>query len=214
MIVLIGSHKGGVGKSTKAANIAVAVRHMTKKTIAMVGSDKLGCLKSWYARRQDAGLSSFTFVEAYGDLRKELIELSKRYDIVLVDTAGHDSQEFRSALTVSDILLSPVRPSSQSEIDSIAALTETVRTAQEKHNPSLQAYLVFNRCSSRNGNTDASDLANMLKSDEYWLQPTKQRIGERTVYVKTFNAGQGVHEAKDGQAKGEIELLCHEVGIF
>ncbi|GFV90231.1 AAA_31 domain-containing protein [Trichonephila clavipes] len=61
--------------------------------------------KSWYARRQDAGLPSFTFVEAYGDLRKELTELNKRYDIVLVDTAGHDSQEFRSALTVSDILL-------------------------------------------------------------------------------------------------------------
>ena len=89
MIVLIGSHKGGVGKSTKAANIAVAARYMSKKTIAMVGSDKLGCLKSWYARRQEAGLPSFTFVEAYGDLRKELTELNKHYDIVLVDTAGH-----------------------------------------------------------------------------------------------------------------------------
>lgn len=214
MIVLFGGHKGGVGKSTMLAHVAVALRLRTKKTIAVLNSDKNEGLKGWYERRVEEKLPLFTYTEDFGDIRKTIEKLNGQYDIVLVDTAGHDSQEFRSALACADIALFPIRPSSQIEIDSLGALTATVRKAQKDHNSKLQPLILLNRCVTQATNTDATEFSNMLSSDDYWIQPARQRISQLTSYEKMFNGGRGVHEGRDSKSKAQIELLCTELGIY
>ncbi|HHR5814042.1 division plane positioning ATPase MipZ [Providencia alcalifaciens] len=46
------------------------------------------------------------------NISDEIKCLEKRCDVVIVDCVGHSSLEFRSALTVADVLLTLVKPSS------------------------------------------------------------------------------------------------------
>ncbi|WP_234710909.1 division plane positioning ATPase MipZ [Pseudomonas savastanoi] len=68
----------------------------------------------------------------YGDISKDIRKLETVTDVVFVDTAGHDSMELRSALTVADIFLTPVKPSSLLEIATLDGLSSIVREAQKK----------------------------------------------------------------------------------
>ncbi|RUT64126.1 plasmid partition protein A [Morganella morganii] len=214
-VIMLGSHKGGVGKTTLAANIAVLLIKRGKRVIILKG-DKNDELSDWLERRTTAGCKPVAIRDVQGNISGEIDKLRKMSDVVIVDTAGHDSIEFRSAISVADILLSPVRPSAQVEVDTIAAMTNVVRKAQELNNPQLQAYIVLARCKTQYGNTDASELTKSLTSNPIWLQPCKNRISQLDIFEKAFNEGKGVHELKKGsslgKAKAQVELLIDELG--
>ena len=106
---VFGSDKGGVGKTTTVANVASAL--VSKgKSVGILKSDKNPDLINWNTKRQQNGLPAVPVYEAYGDISKEIKRLSDLHGVLLVDCAGHDSQEFRSALTVADILVTLVKP--------------------------------------------------------------------------------------------------------
>ncbi|ELY1197715.1 AAA family ATPase [Salmonella enterica] len=215
-VIMLGSHKGGVGKTTLTTHIATLLIKRDKSVIILKG-DKNDELSDWLERRTAAGYKPVAIRDVQGNISGEIEKLRKLSDVVIVDTAGYDSIEFRSAISVADILLSPVRPSAQVEVDTIAAMTNVVRKAQELSNPKLQAYIVLARCKTQYGNTDASELAKSLASNPLWLQPCKTRISQLDVFEKAFNEGKGVHELKNGsslaKAKAQIELLTDELGI-
>lgn len=215
-VLMLGSHKGGVGKTTLAVNIAVLL--VSKgKTVIILKADKNDELTDWSDRRTAGGSLPIAIRGVQGNINGEIEKIRKLTDVLIVDTAGHDSIEFRSAISVADILLSPVRPSAQVEVDTIAAMTNVVRKAQELNNPELAAYIVLDRCKTQYGNTDASELAKSLTSDPLWLQPCKTRLSQLDVFEKSFNEGKGVHELKRGsslgKAKAQIELLIDELGL-
>lgn len=215
-VLMLGSHKGGVGKTTLAVNIAVLLINRGKKVI-ILKADKNDELTDWSARRTAGGGIPIVICGGQGNITEEINKLRRLADVLIVDTAGHDSIEFRSAISISDILLSPVRPSAQVEVDTIAAMTNVVRKAQELNNPGLKAFIVLDRCKTQYGNTDASELSKSLTSDPLWLQPCKTRISQLDVFEKSFNEGKGVHELKRGsslgKAKAQIELLIDELAL-
>ena len=136
---VFGSDKGGVGKTTTVANVASAL--VSKgKSVGILKSDKNPDLINWNTKRQQNGLPAVPVYEAYGDISKEIKRLSDLHGVLLVDCAGHDSQEFRSALTVADILVTLVKPSSGFERDTLTDVTDKVRKAQ-----SVQILYGFNR---------------------------------------------------------------------
>ncbi len=97
MIVLIGSQKGGVGKSTKAVNIAGYLILKQGKTAIIVDADDQKSIMTWYNDRQNVeGLPHIPVVAASGKIKETLLELDRHYDYVIVDTAGRDSAELRS----------------------------------------------------------------------------------------------------------------------
>lgn len=110
MIVLIGSQKGGVGKSTKAVNIAGYLILKQGKTAIIVDADDQKSIMTWYNDRQNVeGLPHIPVVAASGKIKETLLELDRHYDYVIVDTAGRDSAELRSGLLAADLFLSPLR---------------------------------------------------------------------------------------------------------
>jgi chromosome partitioning protein len=89
MIVLIGSQKGGVGKSTKAVNIAGYLILKQGKTAIIVDADDQKSIMTWYNDRQNVGgLPHIPVVAASGKIKETLLELDRHYDYVIVDTAG------------------------------------------------------------------------------------------------------------------------------
>ncbi|MDE9544174.1 AAA family ATPase [Xenorhabdus bovienii] len=217
MILVFASDKGGVGKTTTAINMAVMLARKNKSVI-IFKADKNRDLFMWHDLRVDAGFKAIPIHEAYGDISNEIKRLEKLCNVVIVDCAGHDSSEFRSALTVANVVLTLVKPSSSLEKNTLTSVTKTVRTAQKNHgNPDMQAHVLMTRIKPHKLQ-DAVSLENELKSDEIWLQPLKNRISELDIFENAVNAGVGVHEVERasslGVAKAQIELIAQEIGVI
>lgn len=125
-------------------------------------------------KTQENGLPTVPVYEAYGNVSKEINRLSKLCDVLIVDCPGHDSLEFRSALTVSDIMITLVKASSDFESETLTSVTEKVRMAQ-KSNAALQPWVLLTRInpSKPRHRKAAIDLDKLLRSDEVWIQPLK-----------------------------------------
>jgi chromosome partitioning protein len=109
-IVLVGSEKGGVGKTTVAFNLAV-MRARAGKNVLLVDTDKQGSSAMWASLRSEADFSPpLLCVQKFGKIGIDLIQLRDHYEII-VDAGGQDSVELRQAIAVADLWVIPVRPS-------------------------------------------------------------------------------------------------------
>ncbi|EAA6468348.1 peptidyl-arginine deiminase [Salmonella enterica subsp. enterica serovar Chester] len=217
-ILLVASDKGGVGKSTYVANTASMLVNK-KRSVIILKTDKNQEILSWNKKRNANGLLPVPVHEAYGNLVNEIKRLSKLCEVLIIDCPGHDSQEFRSALTVADILITLVKPSSDFESETLTSVTEKVRTAQQI-NPKLQPWVLLTRIntSKPRHRTRAIELDKLLREDSVWIQPLKSRIAELDVFENACNEGAGVHDVSRATsltaAKAQIELVAQEIGIL
>ncbi|EBL7509843.1 peptidyl-arginine deiminase [Salmonella enterica subsp. diarizonae] len=217
-ILLVASDKGGVGKSTYVANTSSMLVNK-KRSVIILKTDKNQEILSWNKKRNANGLLPVPVHEAYGNLVNEIKRLSKLCEVLIIDCPGHDSQEFRSALTVADILITLVKPSSDFESETLTTVTEKVRTAQQI-NPKLQPWVLLTRIntSKPRHRTRAIELDKLLREDSIWIQPLKSRIAELDVFESACNEGAGVHDVSRATslttAKAQIELVAQEIGIL
>jgi chromosome partitioning protein len=215
-IIAFGSHKGGVGKSTILLAILIFLILRGKKCCILECDDQHSLFDWLETRKENASLESIDYYECYTDIPERARKLAEKYDVVLLDTPGKKSPEFRKALGVADVLLSLVEPGSNIEINTLGNLCHDVKTAQAGLNKGLKAWLVLNKCTTSPSDTEASELRKMLNDDPDWLPVPRQRIYTRKSHKGAYNAGMGVHEFNDKQgnkARGEIELLLKEIGI-
>ncbi|KFW97574.1 AAA family ATPase [Pectobacterium carotovorum] len=214
-IAVFGSDKGGVGKSTTVANLAVMLAYKGISVI-ILKTDKNPDMLSWAKKREILGLPPIPVYEAYGDVSQQIKKLAKLCGVLLVDCAGHDSVEFRSALLVSDVLLTLVKPTSMFEKETLTTVTETVRKAQASGNPDLEPFVLITRVKP-NKLSDAVELTKELTSDSVWIQPLKTRLSELDIFETACNNGAGVHDmaraSSLSKAKAQIELLAQEIGL-
>lgn len=217
--LVVGSNKGGVGKTTYVVNMAVMLTVLFKLRVIILKTDKNPELMDWNEKRIEAGLTPIPIHETYGrDVNKEIKRLEKLCDVVIADCPGHDSAEFRSALTVADILVTLVKPSSHFETGTLNEVTSAVRTAQTlaNGNPSLKPWVLMTRVKP-NKVPDAIELEKELRSNEVWIQPLKTRISDLDVYEGACNLGAGVHEITRAgslsKAKALLELVAKELDL-
>ncbi|MDR5970803.1 MULTISPECIES: AAA family ATPase [Bacteria] len=214
MIILFASNKGGVGKTTTAINTAIWLQRNGKK-VCIIKADKNDDLFDFVETRRALG-ADLPVTEQFGDLTQAINQANKKYDYVIVDCAGHDSVEFRTALQVCDVYLCLVKPSSDFETGSLLKVTETVRRVQSI-NTKLRPFIVMTRVRPQRFDK-VIKLRDVLHSDSGWIQPTKNYLSELLIFEDACNSGVGVHEftagASLGKAKAQIELLCAETGIL
>ena len=128
MIILIGSQKGGCGKSTLCINIAAWIANQGKD-IAVLDADLQQSTANWIRDRDETNLPKVHCIQRYGDIKNTLKDLKNRYDYVIVDVAGHDSKELRTGMLSADILIVPFRPS-QFDLDTLPHLSEVIDQAK------------------------------------------------------------------------------------
>ncbi len=114
MIIVLGSQKGGVGKSTLAVSIAAYLMSLGNRVIIVDADDQKSVL-TWYNNRPE-DLPHIPVTGATGNIKAMLKEHEKSYDFVIADCAGRDSAEMRSGLMAADVFISPLRPS-QMDLD-------------------------------------------------------------------------------------------------
>lgn len=207
MIILIGSKKGGVGKSTLATNIAAFL--ITKgKDVVLVDSDRQSTSANWAHDRSESDLPQLECVRQYDNIRKTLVDLSRRYEHVIVDCQGRDSIELRTGLLAADICIIPCKPS-QPDLDTIPIMIGVINTAREI-NENLKAFCVLTMTPTNHTITEKADSIAYL--DDYPdIKLLNTIISERKVYRDAIATGYGVTEMENDKAKLEIENLMMEI---
>ena len=210
MIILVASQKGGCGKSTTSVNICAELAR-ANKDVVLLDADKQGTSARWASDRNAAEVSPVIHcVQKFGNIRETLLDLDKRYEFVVVDTAGRDSKEMRTGITAADVLLVPFRPS-QPDLDTLAHFVEVFEEALDlMPNPSIKACAVLTMAPSNPVVNEANEAKEYLA--EYpQLKLLKTIIRDRKVYRDCMAEGTGVVEMDNGKAKGEIQMLVKEL---
>jgi len=212
MIYLIGSYKGGSGKTTTATNLAVFLWRQNKRVL-LIDGDEQKTLSYWYQSRAESidvlGLDQRQLVGA--KLRTELPALAAQYDDVVIDVAGRDSTTQRAALTIADVYLVPFVPRPP-DLWTFNLVRELIEKAKEV-NPGLRAYLFLTRTDHQSLKSDsnwlASDTLNAIKN----AQRLNANLGNRVAFANAFNGGLSVLESKpiDSKARAEVVALFTEL---
>lgn len=208
MIILVGSQKGGCGKSTTAVNICA---YLARKglDVVLVDADRQSTAANWAMDRSaNNALPTVHCVQKYENIRDTLFDLGKRYSYVIVDAAGRDSRELRTGMTVANILLVPFRPS-QPDLDTLNNLREIIIQAKDL-NPSLSVFGLITMAPT-NPVIHESDEAKEYLQDFPEINLLETIIRDRKVYRDAMSEGVGVVEMSNLKAADEIDALMQEI---
>lgn len=211
-VILLGHQKGGVGKSNTAINLAVGLskERFKGKTneILLIDADPQSTLYRWSQRREEnAEVESFPCIRLDGNITKQINREAEQYAFVIVDAAGRDSREMRSAMLACDIMLMPTKAST-ADLELLEHMAETVETARD-YNSDLKVATFINMAPT-NSQAEKLIAKELLKEyPEFQLMNTV--ISERKAHRDAFYEALGVHEWKDSKAKAEVSCLLKEV---
>lgn len=209
MIVLVGHQKGGVGKSTITVNLAAELQRRGSSVCIVEADPTIESCSNWARDRIESGLQPVPVQRHLGDIREALLGLDQDFEYVLVDPAGKDSMELRSALTVADCLLAPMLPSLVDLDASVGPLMRVIGKARGL-NPGLKVGGVLNRVETHYWDTEAKESRQFMERVPD-LPLTGVQLYGRKAYRKAMDQGKGVVEMRDRNAKAEIQLLLDEV---
>jgi chromosome partitioning protein len=104
------STKGGCGKTTLCAHLAVEAEKQGGGPVAVIDTDPQASLARWWNAR---AAETPSFVQTtLPQLSQQLTALEQaRCALVLIDTPGADVSHTRSVIRESDLVLVPSRPS-------------------------------------------------------------------------------------------------------
>lgn len=208
MIVLIGSQKGGCGKSTTAVNICAQLAK-SGHDVVLVDADRQCTSANWAMDRSaNESLPIVHCIQKYENIRDTLLDLDQRYEHVIVDAAGRDSRELRTGMTAAHILLVPFRPS-QPDLDTLPNLQEIITQAKDL-NPGLSVKGLITMAPTNPVIHEAEEAREYLQ-DYPEIQLLTTIVRDRKVFRDAMSEGMGVVEMNNEKATEEILALLQEV---
>jgi chromosome partitioning protein len=202
-IITIAQQKGGAGKTTLAAHLALAWAGSCR--VAVIDIDPQASLATWFRLRRErlGALAPGIEVAALGGWRvaAEVERQARSHDVVVIDTAPHAETEARIAVRAASLVLVPVQPSPMD----VWATRPTLELARQERVPSL---LVLNRVPSR------ARLTETMQDELAALGAPRAQteIGNRVAFAAALAEGKSILEAAPGsRAADEIMALAREV---
>lgn len=208
MIIMLCSQKGGSGKSTVAVNIASFLSAM-KKDCILVDSDVQKTASTWAMdREEDESLPKVYSIQKYENIRGTLLDLSERYEYVVVDSPGRDCREMRTGITAASLLIVPLK-CSQPDLDTLPTMKQIIEEARD-FNPNVKVKTLLTMVATNPSVTEKEESKKYLKNYPE-LSLMTSLIYERKVYRDCMSQGKGVHELHNEKATEEVKGLIKEI---
>ncbi len=193
-VVALVNQKGGSGKSTLTACLAVAAREAGER-VFLIDMDPQKSLTKWGCRRNDKDLPVESVAAA--KLGSALAALAdRRVTLVLIDTPATDSPASDAAMRGADLCIIPARPT-------IFDIWSSEVTRGKLKTLSKEYAFVLTQCPAMRESHRVSDGAAALEAMGGLLRPF---IGARVDYQEATRAGRGVTEI-GGKAAEEMHQL-------
>lgn len=213
-IILFDSIKGGVGKSTLAAQFTVYLLKKGKK-VAIFDGDSQQSMGYWAIRRNHSE-KDLEPVPIIDSSKPESINLVKeQVDFIIADSAGVDSRVGRFLLSVADIVVSPLQPS-QSSIDTLMKHNNVLNEALAVRKRKFKSYYVLNMCSTHSFDEKRKDSLEFLndkkKAKQICSEVIQTPIYKRELLDTTFSDGESCFDKKrSNKSKTEISLVIDKI---
>ena len=205
MITVVGSLKGGSGKSTVTFNLAVWLA-MADLEIHVIDLDPQATLRDVAEIREEEGYKPQIVVK-----EKDFFEKKKfnNADEVLIDIGTADLKLMKSAIAIADRIIVPVQPS-QADIWSTQRFIHFVNELEHKGDaPEIVGFI--NRGDTHRSVTETDETAAALVTLT-GIRFIKPRLAQRTIFRRSFSEGLAVFEL-DSSNKGtqEFNAFCASV---
>ena len=203
-VFTVAQQKGGAGKSTLAAHLAVAWLKQ-KKSVALIDIDPQHSLGRWYEARvatlgKDGAGISFTEVTGWRT-QKAVEDLGRSHDIVVIDSPPHAETEAKIAIRAANLVVVPSQPSPMD----VWATVPTLEMAAKEKSPVI---IVLNRVPPRAGLTGQM----IERLGDYDVQLAKSTVGNRVAFADSMVSGLTALETKPSStAAAELRALAKEL---
>jgi len=199
-VITIAQQKGGAGKTTVAAHIAVALSQKGNR-VAVIDIDPQGSLSYWHSLREKKlgeGYTGLIFNSLSGwRVASEISRLKKQCDFIIVDSPPHTETEARTAIRSADLVVVPVQPSPTD----LWATQATLSLAKAEKVP---VKVLMNRvpANSRLAQTIAAELPELASAT----------LGNRVLFAAALMEGRCATEVEPSSiAAHEVKELVKEI---
>jgi len=194
--IVVSSQKGGSGKTTLTAHLAVEAGRNGDGPAWLIDTDKQGTLSRWHQRRENDQPQRLDVT--YSRLVADLAKLQGTY--CFIDTAPTISEQNEAIISIADFVLIPVRPS-PTDLWSVA---ETVALVKKAAKPFL--FVVMQ--AKTQANITAQAVAVLSKDGRV----AESFITDRVAYAAAMTGGQTAPELSSrNPAAQEMKLLWKEI---
>lgn len=202
-VITIAQQKGGAGKTTVAAHLAVALMQRRNR-VAVIDIDPQGSLTHWYGLREKhfgedyTGLS-FSTLSGWR-VGSEVSRLKRDHDYIIIDSPPHTETEARTAIRMADLVIVPVQPAPTD----VWATKATLDLAKAEKIPVM---VLPNRLQAN------SKLAQTMLKELPSL--TRSAFGNRVLFPASLLEGRTATETVPGStAAFEVKDFVKEVSEF
>ncbi len=195
------AQKGGAGKTTLCIHLAVRAGAEGLRVL-MVDTDPQASATAWWRRRR---AETPALIQSSGDVLDQVLETAGQqgYDLVVIDTAPHDSHDASICARLSDRVYIPTRPAIL-DLDAIGATTELVSQV------GTAARIVLNSCPPPGALYGQPRKVTEAREAQrsYGLPVSGVAISQRAAFSHALIDGRAVMEFEQrGKAAREIDRL-------
>jgi len=206
MITVIGSLKGGSGKSTTSFNIAIWLL-MQDFTTGIFDLDPQQTLSDASEfRAEDEQEPILNVMSPRAKVFDKLIEAGTQYDEVLVDIGNSNMNAVRQAYRAADRIVVPVLPS-QADVWSLQRFLRFIDTIDTK--PKLEIITFINRADTHHAVMETRETLAVLKQLP-GIKVIPKMLGQRLGFRRSFSEGLSIFELQPrSKAAAEFLFFAH-----
>jgi chromosome partitioning protein len=203
-IIAFANQKGGSGKTTLSANLAVLWSNSQYK-VAVIDADAQKSLTFWLESRKKYYGEDEVGIDFYPYEASEIIEntkqIKRKYDFIIIDSPPSITYNTIQILRSADRVIVPVLPS---PIDLMATIPFLNLSKQERK----KSTIILNRVMPRVKLTDAM----IMRLRYAGAKIARSRISNRVIFAETFTVGRGVADISvNSDASKEIINIGNEI---
>jgi chromosome partitioning protein len=191
--------KGGSGKTTVAAHVALAA-HLRGLKALVLDTDPQRSASEVLSARAGEGPQCVAS-SGRGVFAGQVAAVRAGFDALVIDTAAGAVEDVTAAIVVADLSLLVVRPT----LMDIAAAVRTVDIVRRLRKPAM---IVVNQAPVARDGIEPPSVKRAMRALDYMKVPIAPAIlRSRTIYQSALETGRSAEEAFDANAAREITEL-------